>query len=118
MTQASKAQLGSVQIEKKVIAEIIASAVSQIEGVSLRRRNLAERLMEALGQKKYPGINIKVGGNDEVSLELKVFVCYGMNIPSVAQEVQNCVKSTVEKTIDLTLKDININIYGIERGQS
>ena len=39
-----------------------------------------------------------------------------MNIPDIGRHVQDVVRSMVQKTVDIGLKEINVNIQGIERG--
>ena len=65
---------------------------------------------------EFPGIDIKVDDNQEVTLDLRVVINYGMNIPDAARQVQATIKSAVDKTLNINLKDINVNVQGIERG--
>jgi uncharacterized alkaline shock family protein YloU len=115
MKNDSQIDLGSVQVHKKVFAEIISSTMDEIEGVSLIQKNLSNRFFEMFGQKDFPGINIKVEDGHEVTLELQVLVRYGMNIPDAARQVQRTVKAAIDKALDINLKDINVNVQGIER---
>jgi len=48
-----KVDLGSIQIHKKVIADIAAAALSEIEGVTLSLRSWRNRLMEFVGRKNW-----------------------------------------------------------------
>jgi len=116
MKRNEKIDLGSVQIDRKVFAEIISSAFDEIDGVNLVQKNIGNKLFEIFGKSDFPGIDIKVDENQEVILGLQVIVNYGMNIPDAARQAQATVKSTVDKTLDITVRDININVQGIERG--
>lgn len=117
MNKDDKIDLGSVQVHRKVFAEIISSAISEVDGVHLIQKNLGNRLFEVFGQKDFPGINIKVDDAREVTLVLKVLVRYGLNIPDAARQVQETVKKAVDRTLDVKVKDINVNVQGIERGK-
>jgi uncharacterized alkaline shock family protein YloU len=117
MKQFNKLDLGSVQVHKKVLAEIISSAIDEIDGVSLIHKHIGRKLFELFGQKQFPGIDIKVDENQDVSLEVQVIVRYGMNIPDIARHVQDTIKLAIEKTVNINMKVINVNIQGIERGQ-
>ena len=112
-----KIDLGTVQVDKKVIAEIISSAINEVKGVCLIQNNIGNWLLEAFGQKDFPGISVKVGENNDVTLELKILVQYGMNIPEAARQVQETVKSAIDQILDVNLKDINVNVQGIARGK-
>ena len=61
-----------------------------------------------------PGVEIKVEDGD-VTLDLQILVRFGMNIPDAARQVQETIKSAVDKTLDINLKDINVNVQGIEK---
>ena len=115
MKRDDKIDLGSVQVHKKVFAEIISSAMDEVDGVSLIQKNLGNKLSEMFGKRDFPGIDIRVEEGDEVTLEVQVFVRYGMNIPDAARQVQRTVKSAIDRTLDINLKDINVNVQGIER---
>jgi len=110
-----KINLGSVQVHKKVFSEIISSAISEVDGVCLIKKNIGNWLFEIFGQKGFPGISIKSDDNNDVTLELQVLVRYGVNIPDVAKDVQESVKSAIDKALDANLKDINVNVCGITR---
>jgi len=114
MAEERKSDLGAIQVHKEVLAEIIYNAVCEIDGVSLIKPHLIGRVARIFGRKSYPGIEIK-GLGDEPSLEIKVLIRYGLNIPRVAQEIQNAVKQAVERTAEISLNDINVNVQGIER---
>ena len=115
MKKEDKIDLGSVQVHKKVFAEIISSALDEVDGVHLIQKNLGNTLVRIFGQKDFPGIDIKVDEGHEVTLELQILVRYGMNIPDAARQVQETIKSAIDKTLDINLKDINVNVQGIER---
>lgn len=116
MKQPYEIDLGIVHIHKKVVADIVASAVTDVEGVSLLPKTFGESCLELLGKSVAPGIAVEVDENNEVSVEIRVMVRYGMNIPDIGRHIQDVVRSVVQKTADINLKEINVNIHGIERG--
>ncbi len=117
MKQNDTLDLGSVQIHRKVLAEIINSAIESVDGVQLIQHNFSLKVSQFFKRNNFPGILIKEDDKHNVSLELKVFVRYGINIPDAARQIQTSVRAAVKKTVDLNFKDINIHIEGIERGQ-
>lgn len=116
MKKNDKIDLGSVQVHQKVLAEIISSAVAGMDGVRLIQKHLGNRLFEMFGQKDFPGIDVKVDESHEVTITVSVLVRYGLNIPDAARQVQETIRAAIDKTLDITLKDINVNVQGIERG--
>jgi len=116
MTKFDKIDLGSVQVHRKVFSEIISSAINEVDGVRLIQKGLGNKVFVLFGQKDAPGIDIKVDDNHEVTLDVKVLVKYGMNIPDAAKRIQETIKSMIDKTLDVSVKDINVNVQGILRG--
>ena len=117
MRDLSRVDLGSVQVHKRAIADIAVSALSEIDGVSLIPSDLFTNLKNFLGDKQYPGIAVTIDKNNQVTLELKLCIRYGISLSDIAQQIQEAVRSAVERTVDITLKDIHVNIQGIERGK-
>ncbi len=115
MDKKSNSDLGSVQVHKKVLKEIIHTAVLEIEGLTFSRKSFLKRLLQLVGIGKYCGVIVCVNGRNEVSIEVKVFIQYGLNIPMTARKVQDQVKSALEKSVQINLKNIDVNIKGIER---
>ena len=111
--------LGQVQIHKKAIADIAFSAMNQVEGVSVLPKDIGNRFLEFLGQKAYSGIRVGIDKDHQVTIKLEIYVKYGINIPEAAKQVQDVVRSAVEQIADLTLKEIHVNVQGIdmERGK-
>ena len=115
----NKVDLGSIQIHKKVIGDIAALALNEVDGVSLIPKDLGGQILDVLGRKEAPGVMVSVDKNNQVTIELKVFVRYGMNIPEAARNVQDVVRAAVEKSTDIHLREVNVNVQGIiERGKS
>ena len=117
MRDIQKVDLGSVQIHKYVIADIVVTAIANVKGLSLAGSNLLGKAQEFLGIKKYPAVNVYVDKGNQVSISVKVAVKYGLSVQDVAAQAQDLIREAIEKTVDIDLKDININIRGIERGE-
>lgn len=116
MRQLTNLDLGSIKVHKQALAEIVVSAVATIEGVTLLQNTLMSKFLKTLDYKTYPGVDVNISENGEVSLDVKVLVRYGINIPNIAIQIQDAVKSAIEKMVDINLKDINVSVQGIERG--
>lgn len=113
----SRNDLGVVKIHKNVISSIAALAATEIEGVKRVSKNLKSSLLKILGQKFSSAIKVDISKNDEVKVEIPLIIKYGYNIPDVACRVQENVRAALEKMGNLSIKDININVRGIERGE-
>jgi uncharacterized alkaline shock family protein YloU len=117
MMSDGRIKFGSVQVHKEVLAEIVYNATSQIKGVRLKKHGFGQNIGRLFGQNRYPGIQIRLDADNRIIVDVSVFVQYGLNLPMIGQEVQDVVKKALEKSVDVQLKDINVNIKGVERGQ-
>lgn len=115
MSEANKVDLGSIKIHKTVLSEITFSAISEVKGVSLVPKDFFSSVLDIFGMKNFPGISVNVDKNNQVVIEVKVIVDYGVNIPDAARQAQDVVRDAIEKTVDVDLKDVNVNIHGIDR---
>jgi len=107
---------GSIQIHKEALADIVFSAISEIEGVSLVPKSVKDRFLEFLGKKRYSGIKVAIDNDKQITIEVKIFVRYGMNISTIGRQVQESIRSAIDKTAEVSLKDVNVNVCGMERG--
>ena len=68
MKQPYQIDLGTVHIHKNVLADIVASAIADIDGVSLIPRNFSESVMDLFGNTAPPGITVYIDENSDVSV--------------------------------------------------
>lgn len=112
----SRTDLGTIRIHKNVIASIASLAATEIEGVKRIGGDLKSGLMMLIGKKTSLAIKVEIDKNNEVTVEIPIIIKYGFNISDIAGKVQENVHNTLEKMINLSIKDINVNVQGIERG--
>lgn len=112
----SRTDLGTIKIHKNVIASIAGVAATEIEGVKRVGGDLKSGLMELIGKKSLACIGVEFDKSGDVKLEIPLIIKYGFHIPDIASQVQENVRQALEKMTNLSVKDININIQGIERG--
>jgi uncharacterized alkaline shock family protein YloU len=112
----SRNELGVLRIHKNVISSISAIASTEIEGVKRVGRDLKSGLAELLGKKNFSAIKVEFTKNEEVKVQIPLIIKYGYNIPEIANRVQENVRLALEKMSNLSIKEINVNVQGIERG--
>ena len=117
MRRHNQIDLGSVQVHKLVIAEIVQTAMEEVKGARLIDKDLLLKLKESFGYKEIPGVDVTVSDAQEVTIDVKIVLEYGKNIPDMARILQDAIRTALERTVEINLKDINVNIHGIERGQ-
>ncbi|MDE2010224.1 MAG: Asp23/Gls24 family envelope stress response protein, partial [Candidatus Omnitrophica bacterium] len=75
-------------------------------------------IAEAFGYKNYPAVTVSVDKDTQVSVEIRVIIYYGLNIPHVARQIQDVIARAVTDAVDINLKEINVNIQAVERPNS
>lgn len=112
----SRTDFGAIRIHKNVVASISSLAAAEIEGVKSVGKDFKSGILEFLGKKAVLGIRVEFTKNEEVRVDIPLVVKFGYNIPEVALRVQENVRVNLERMTNLSIKDININVQGIERG--
>jgi uncharacterized alkaline shock family protein YloU len=111
----SRTDLGMIRIHKNVIASVASLASTEIEGVKRIGGDLKSGFLALMSKKTYLAIKVEIDKNEDVKVEIPLIIKYGFNIPDVANKVQESVRRALEKMTNLSLKDININVQGIEK---
>ncbi len=107
---------GSVQISEDVIAEIVAHAACEVEGVFGLNSKPGADIAELLGKKNWGrGLKISVLENSTVSIECNITVCYGQNVVNVAKAAQAAITNALESMAGIQLAAVNVNVCGINR---
>lgn len=109
--------LGDVRIHEGVIASLARRAALTIAGVSrLAGSSLVDNIAEIVGSRRMQArnINIQLGENNDVSIEIKVVMVFGFCIPDVAESIQKAVIEEVERTTGMNVTSVDILIQDIE----
>jgi len=105
--------LGGVRINNDAITAIAAVAAMEIRGVYKMGGGIGKTLYEIFTKRvssKGVRIDMKSG---EMKLAVFVVVEYGVEIPRIADEVQNNVKRAVEKMTGLVLSEVDVVVEGV-----
>lgn len=106
--------LGTIQISPRVLEIIAGIAASEIDGVSKMYGSFANSVSELLGRSdRRRGVKLSSSNNDELSIDVDVYVEYGVSVPKVASQIQDKVKQQVNIMTDLTVTEVNVHIKGI-----
>lgn len=105
--------LGVVHISNDVIASIASIAAMETKGVHKTGggfgRTLADFLTKRTGTY---GVKIRMT-NTDVKLTISIIVDYGVDIPRIADEVQEKVKTAVEQMTGLVLSEVDVVVEGV-----
>lgn len=107
-------KLGEVVVENDVIAKCAgAAAVENFGIVGMASINVKDGLAKLLKVENLSsGVNVSIEDN-ELSIDLHIIVSYGINIPTVCENLLENVKYKVEEFTGLTVKKINIFVEGV-----
>jgi uncharacterized alkaline shock family protein YloU len=111
----SSTDLGTIKIHKNVIASIASIAAIEVEGVKRVGRNPKIGFLLLTREKSLSVIKVDIDKNNEVRIEIPLIIKYGFNIPETASKVQESVRNALENMTNLSIKDIDINVQGIEK---
>ena len=103
--------LGVIRINNDVIASI---AATEVKGVRRMGGGFGKTLYEML-MKRTSAKGVRTDNTDnEIKLTVSVVVDYGVDIPKIADEVQDNVKRSVEKMTGLVLSEVDVVVEGVE----
>ena len=104
-------QYGEIVIAPRVLEKIIAIATAKVDGVhSLENKSVSDSLSKrALGR----GVYLRTQEDGQISVDIYLYLEYGVAVPKVAVAIQKAVKAAVYNMADVTLDDVNIHVVGI-----
>ncbi|MBR3525858.1 MAG: Asp23/Gls24 family envelope stress response protein [Lachnospiraceae bacterium] len=106
--------LGSIQIDKRVIAQYAGTVANECFGiVGMASVNPKEGLVRILKKEKVDhGISVK-GSGGKLILDFHVIIAYGVSIMAVTENLISNVKYKVESYTGLEVEKINIFVEGV-----
>ncbi|MEW5825797.1 MAG: Asp23/Gls24 family envelope stress response protein [Candidatus Bipolaricaulota bacterium] len=105
------ADKGNVGISRDVVTSIAGIAISEIDGIAnLRPGDTAFRRGE--GMKRHVDTNVD---GDAVTVTARLTVIYGFPILKVARQVQERIKSEIERMTGLQVRAVNVDVQKLVR---
>lgn len=104
---------GNIEIDKHVVAQITYRSAMEsygLVGLAYKSKGIVELLK---GDNATKGVLVQVLDDNTISIELYVILQYGTNISTVANNIIDRVKYTVESTTGTKVSKIDINVQGI-----
>ena len=115
MTLEIKNDYGNINISNEVIANVVGSKAVECYGIvgMASRQQVRDGIAEILGHENYAkGIVVKENLG-EIVVDVYIITSYGVKISEVASNVQSTVKYTLEQTLKIKVKAINIYVQGV-----
>lgn len=105
--------LGEVRLAPEVIEVIIGIAASQVDGVYSMRGSIANSFSELLGR-QIRGKGVKVNKDDnELKVDVYVFLNYGISVPNVAAKIQEKVRQQVLFMTGIEISGVDVHVQGV-----
>jgi uncharacterized alkaline shock family protein YloU len=104
--------LGVVRINNDAIITIASTAAMEVRGVCKMGGGLRNTILEIIHRRSFGGVRVFVK-EGEVKLVVFIIVQYGIDIPRVADEVQDSVKHAVEKMTGLVIGEVDVVVEGV-----
>ncbi len=105
--------LGVVRINNEAITTIASIAAMEVKGVHRMGGGINRTLREIFARRgSSGGVRITLKDN-EIKLIVSIVVEYGIDIPRVADAVQDSVKSAVEKMTGLVMSEVDVIVDGV-----
>ncbi|MEY8662037.1 Asp23/Gls24 family envelope stress response protein [Ligilactobacillus faecis] len=105
--------LGEVRLAPEVIEVIIGIAASQVDGVYSMRGSIANSFSELLGR-QIRGKGVKVNKDDnELKVDVYVFLNYGVSVPNVAAKIQEKVRQQVLFMTGIEISGVDVHVQGV-----
>ena len=107
---------GSIMISEDVIAEIVAHAACEVDGVVNMNVKPGADIAELIGKKNWGrGIKITIQENNALAIDCNVNVLYGQSVVAVAKAVQAAITGALESMAGVEIASVNVNVCGIVR---
>ncbi|MCR5251067.1 MAG: Asp23/Gls24 family envelope stress response protein [Lachnospiraceae bacterium] len=114
MNNSVDTHLGSIQIDKSVIAQYAGTIANECAGiVGMASVNAKEGLVRILKKESVSrGISVKSSGG-RLALDFHVIIAYGVSILAVSENLITTVKYQLENYTGLEVEKINIYVEGV-----
>lgn len=110
-----KNDYGQIDISNEVIAQVAGGAAVECYGIvgMASKHQIRDGLTDILRKENFTKGVIVRKVDEDLHIDMYIIVSYGTKISEVAYQVQSKVKYTVEKTLGMDVKSVNIYVQGV-----
>jgi uncharacterized alkaline shock family protein YloU len=108
-------EFGQIDISNDVVAQIAGGAAIECYGIvgMASKHQIKDGLTDILRKENFAkGVLVRQLGND-LHIDMYIVISYGTKVSEVAYQVQSKVKYTLNKTLGLAVKSVNIYVQGV-----
>lgn len=107
-------ELGKIEIAPNVLEIIAGVAAAQVDGVNRMRGSFSSSVNELLGRRKEHGKGVKLTyANEELDVDIYVYLNYGVSVPKVALEIQSQVEQQLLFMTEIKVHEVNVHVQGV-----
>lgn len=108
-------EYGTLLIDDEVIANIVCNATMESYGVvGLAAKNMADGIYELLGiENMTKGVSVMDSENNSVVIRVQVIMEYGIRISTVAENLIERIRYSVESSTGIKVEDVELIVQGI-----
>lgn len=116
MSISKSTQYGNINISIDAIASLAGGVVSECYGVvgMASQKFVKDGIAELLGKENYAKGVVVNQKDNALELDLYIIVSHGVKISEVVHEVQERVKYTLEKSLELDFEKINVYVQDVK----
>ena len=112
----TKNNFGEIKISDEAIASLAGSTVCECYGVVgvVSKAIVKDRYKDLLKKENYSKGVLVTRRKGELAIDIYVVISLGVKISEVVLEAQKRVKYTVEKSLNMDVREVNIHVEGIK----
>lgn len=106
---------GLIEIDEQVIASVAGMSAMECYGiVGMASKSASEGFFQLLNVEQLSrGIRVNTNEENEVSIDLHIFLQYGVKISVVADNIISKVKYSIETLIGMKVQDVKVFVEGV-----
>ncbi|WP_283583475.1 Asp23/Gls24 family envelope stress response protein [Limosilactobacillus difficilis] len=106
--------LGKIEMSPRVLEIIAGIAASEIKGVVKMHGSFSNGVGQLLGHHSSERKGVKLfSADDAITIDVDVYVAYGVSVPKIAAEIQDKVKQQLQLMTNLKPREVNVHVQGI-----
>lgn len=113
-TKQVKLENGTLKVDNKVLASIIALATKEINGVSDLGQSFENKVKNFISKSNVPGVDVKFAENGNLLVNVYVKIFHGFSVPDISYKIQENIKNSVAAMISSPVKTINVFVTGVD----
>ncbi|WP_170007016.1 Asp23/Gls24 family envelope stress response protein [Bacillus fonticola] len=108
-------KFGQIDISNEVIAAVAGGAAVDCYGIvgMASKHQIRDGLTDILRKENFTRGVIVRQQDDDMHIDMYIIVSYGTKISEVAHNVQSKVRYTLEKTVGIAARSVNIYVQGV-----